>query len=259
MIGKRLLFPSRAVPAWLSIAVPCLVLLFALMACERKEATPPPSAVSAPDSAAPASTAPAVESTPGVQMSRAGESEQETPVILMLGDSLTAGFGLPQELSFPSLIQERLWAEGYAYRVVNAGVSGDTSAGGQARLDWLLKGRVDIMVVALGANDGLRGQDPNAIRDNLVAIIDTARTRKIRVVLAGMRMPSNYGSDYARRFAAVYPEVAQAYDLPFIPFLLEGVALRSTLNQADGIHPNAEGSRIVADNVWQGLAPLLER
>jgi acyl-CoA thioesterase-1 len=113
------------------------------------------------------------------------------------------------------------------------------------------------MVLALGANDGMRGQDPAAMRDNLVAIIDTARARGIRVLLAGMQMPSNYGVEYAERFAAVFPELAQAYDLPFIPFLLEGVAMQSGLNQADGIHPNAEGARIVAETVWRGLEPLL--
>lgn len=181
------------------------------------------------------------------------------PVILMLGDSLTAGHGLPAELAYPALIQQRLETNGYPHRVVNAGVSGDTSAGGLSRLDWLLRQRVDIMVLALGANDGLRGQDPDAMRANLAEIIERAQAKGISVILAGMRMPANYGLDYTRRFAAVFPKLAERYDLPLIPFLLDGVALNSDLNLGDGIHPNAEGQRILADNVWEVLEPVLER
>jgi acyl-CoA thioesterase-1 len=185
--------------------------------------------------------------------------ENPAPVILMLGDSLTAGFGLPSELAYPALVQERLEARGYPHRVVNAGVSGDTSAGGLSRLDWLLRQRVDILLLALGANDGLRGQDPDAMRANLAAVIERAQARGIRVVLAGMQMPANYGLDYTRRFSGVYPELARRYDVLLIPFLLDGVAMNGNLNQADGIHPNAEGARVLADTVWKALEPLLER
>ena len=180
------------------------------------------------------------------------------PAILMLGDSLTAGHGLLSERSFPALIQSQLRAGGYPHRVVNAGVSGDTSAGGLARLDWLLRQRVDVMVLALGANDGLRGQDPQATRGNLAQIIERAQARGITVVLAGMEMPLNYGADYTRRYRAIFPALAEQYGLALIPFLLEGVALRPELNQPDGIHPNAQGAKIVAANVWRVLEPVLE-
>jgi acyl-CoA thioesterase-1 len=187
----------------------------------------------------------------------AAESAPE-PVIVFLGDSLTAGYGLPEEDSYPALIQERLRAEGSAYRVVNAGVSGDTSAGGLARMDWLLRGRMDVLIVALGGNDGLRGLSPEALERNLEAIIAKGRAAGAQVVLAGMRMPGNYGRDYTRRFQAVYPALAKRHQLPLIPFLLEGVALRPDLNQSDGIHPTAAGARIVADTVWKTLQPLLK-
>jgi acyl-CoA thioesterase-1 len=218
------------------------LLLVAGAGCERR----------APPASAPQAATPSL-----LQPSPADENA--APVILMLGDSLTAGFGLPSELAYPALVQERLEARGYPHRVVNAGVSGDTSAGGLSRLDWLLRQRVDIVLLALGANDGLRGQDPDAMRGNLAAVIERVQARGIRVVLAGMQMPANYGLDYTRRFAGVYPELARRYKVPLIPFLLEGVALNGDLNQADGIHPNSEGARVVADTVWNALEPLLER
>jgi len=180
-------------------------------------------------------------------------------VVLFLGDSITAGHGLPLEEAYPSLIAERLRKAHSPWRVVNAGVSGDTTAGGLSRLNWLLKQRVDVVVLALGGNDGLRGQDPAAMRDNLARIIERCKARGITVVLAGMQMPSNYGPDYTRRFKAVYPQLAEHYDLPFVPFLLDSVAMQPDLNQADGIHPNAQGARIVADNVWRVLKPVLDR
>lgn len=180
-------------------------------------------------------------------------------MVVFLGDSLAAGHGLPENESFPALIQQRLAKAGSPWRVVNAGVSGDTSAGGLARLNWVLKQRVDVLVLELGANDGLRGQDPEAMRANLAHIIERCKARGITVVLAGMQMPANYGAAYTAHFKRVFPELAEKYQLPFIPFLLQGVAMRPDLNQPDGIHPNAAGARIVADTVWRVLKPVLDR
>src|SRR5687767_9612859 len=145
-------------------------------------------------------------------------------VVAVLGDSLTAGLGVTPDESYPALLEARLKREGYDYRVVNAGVSGDTSSGGLRRLDWVLRAQPEIVVVALGANDGLRGQPVALLRDNLVAIVQKARAAGARVLLAGMRVPSNYGAEYTRDFAAVFPEVARRTGVPLVPFLLEGVA-----------------------------------
>jgi acyl-CoA thioesterase-1 len=179
-------------------------------------------------------------------------------VIAALGDSLTAGWGVAPDEAYPARLAERLRREGYSYRVVNAGVSGDTSAGGLARLEWTLRARPEIVIVALGANDGLRGQPPSATRANLLAIVDRLRGRGIKVLLAGMRVPPNYGQPFAREFAALYPEIGKRADA-FVPFLLDGVAAVAALNQADGIHPNAEGHRVIAERLWPHLQPLLQR
>ena len=176
--------------------------------------------------------------------------------IVFLGDSLTAGLGLPTDLSYPSLLQERLKSVGLDYDVVNAGVSGDTSAGGLSRLDWALQGDVRILVVALGGNDGLRGLPSAELKHNLAEIIERAQARRIRVILAGMEAPPNYGPDYLVSFHKVYPALVKEYHVPFVPFLLQGVAGIERLNQRDGIHPNADGARIVADNVWAVLEPI---
>lgn len=180
------------------------------------------------------------------------------PVILCLGDSITAGYGLPEDQSYPALLQARLKAMGLPWRVVNAGVSGDTSAGGLARMDWLLKQHIDVMLVALGGNDGLRGLSTEQLHDNLAAIIEKGQAAGAKVVLAGMHMPTNYGADYTRRFDAVYTDLARQYQVPLIPFLLDGVALHPNLNQADGIHPTQQGAKIVEATVWKALAPLVQ-
>jgi acyl-CoA thioesterase I len=180
-------------------------------------------------------------------------------VIVALGDSLTAGLGVAPEEAYPALLEAKLRREGFDYRVVNAGVSGDTSAGGLRRLDWALRLKPDVVIVALGANDGLRGQPPAALRDNLTRIVERARTAGSRVLLAGMRVPPNYGDDYSRAFAAVYPTVARATGVPLAPFLLDGVAGDPRLNQSDGIHPTAEGQRVIAERIWPYLKPLLAR
>jgi acyl-CoA thioesterase-1 len=177
---------------------------------------------------------------------------------VILGDSLTAGLGLPSEASYPALVQERLNSQGMNYEVVNAGVSGDTSAGGLSRLDWALQGDVRILVVALGGNDGLRGLPADALKRNLAEIIERARARHIRVILAGMEAPPNYGRDYFVSFHKVYPALAEQYHVPLVPFLLQGVGGIADLNQADGIHPNAAGARILAENVWAVLKPVAQ-
>ena len=182
-----------------------------------------------------------------------------TPVVLFLGTSLTAGFGLPAEQAFPALIQERIDASDLAYRVVNAGVSGDTSAGGLRRVDWLVRLPIEVLVLELGANDMLRGLDVDDLRENLREIIDRIRAAypETRLVIAGMRAARNLGPDYVRRFEAVYSQLAREYDAVLIPFALEGVAGVASLNQADGIHPTAEGHRKIAEMFWQSLAPVL--
>lgn len=181
-----------------------------------------------------------------------------TPRIVILGDSLTAGLGLPMDQAYPTLIQQRLKKGGFDYEVVNAGVSGDTSAGGLSRLDWALQGDVRVLVVALGGNDALRGLPPTQLEQNLAAIIERAQARGIRVVLAGMESPPNWGRDYNVSFHKVYTALATKYRVPLIPFLLAGVAGTERLNQADGIHPTAEGAAIVADNVWAVLEPVIQ-
>jgi acyl-CoA thioesterase-1 len=180
------------------------------------------------------------------------------PRIAVLGDSLTAGLGVPKAAAYPALLQQRLDAVGLDFEVVNAGVSGDTSAGGLARLDWALEGAVRVLIVALGGNDGLRGLPAEELQRNVAQIIERAQARGITVILAGMEAPPNYGRDYIVSFHKVYPALAAQYRVAFVPFLLQGVAGNETLNQPDGIHPTAAGARIVADNVWAVLKPIAE-
>ncbi len=179
------------------------------------------------------------------------------PRIVCLGDSLTAGLGLSPDVAFPARLEERLREAGLDYEVVNAGVSGDTSAGGLRRLDWSMSGDVKVLVLALGANDGLRGLPTRDLHDNLARIITTAQARGARVILAGMEAPPNFGAVYTRDFRDVYRDLAKSYDVVLIPFFLDGVAGVPALNQADGIHPTAEGQRLVADTIWRALAPLV--
>lgn len=177
--------------------------------------------------------------------------------ILFLGDSLTEGYGLEQEQSFPALVEEKLADGGYDVDIINGGVSGSTSASALNRLQWYIRSEPDLMLLALGANDGLRGLSIEQMRENLEETIEYARNNGVEVALAGMMIPPNYGQEYSQDFAQVYPALAEKYDLPFLPFLLEGVAGKADLNQADGIHPNAEGTRIVADTVYEFIQPLL--
>lgn len=176
------------------------------------------------------------------------------PVVVFLGDSLTAGFGLSEEQAYPALIATRLAAEGRDVRVVNAGLSGDTTAGGLRRLDWLLSQEPDVVMVALGGNDGLRALALESTEANLRAIIEQSREVGAVVVLAGMLIPPNYGPEYTEAFAAIYPRLADEYEVVFIPFLLEGVAADPELNLPDGIHPNVAGQKILAETVY----PVIE-
>ena len=187
----------------------------------------------------------------------AGRARAEVTV-LCLGDSLTEGYGLALDEAYPALLERRLHAEGRAdVRVINAGISGSTSASGPARLRWQLRGKPDVLLLALGANDGLRGLDLAVTRRNLDEVIRLARASGLRVLLAGMKLPPNYGAEYTREFERMYAELAKANDVALLPFLLEGVAGRPELNLSDGIHPNARGQVIVAETVYRHLRSLL--
>ena len=178
--------------------------------------------------------------------------------LLFLGDSLTEGYGLDENQSFPSLIAQRLIADGRDdVEVINGGISGSTSASSVGRLQWFIRSAPDLMVLSLGANDGLRGLSVSQLRENLENTITLARENNIAVALTGMQVPPNMGEEYGQEFAAVFPELAEKYQLPFMPFLLQDVAAIPELNQADGIHPNVRGTEIVADNVYEFVLPLL--
>jgi acyl-CoA thioesterase-1 len=182
------------------------------------------------------------------------------PAIVAFGDSLTAGFGIDLEEAYPAVLQEILDQNGYQYEVVNAGVSGDTSAGGVRRLDWVLEGRnVELLILALGANDGLRGLPSAEMKKNLADIISRAKSRGIRVVLVGFEAPREASDGYVEEYLAVFPELAQEQEVPLVPSFLENVAGVAELNLEDGRHPNARGARVLAENVFRVLEPLLSR
>ena len=182
-----------------------------------------------------------------------------TKTIVAFGDSLTAGLGVPVEDAYPARLERRLRAEGYDYRVINAGVSGDTTAGGLRRVDLALRSRPAIAIVELGANDGLRGLSVPLMRANLAGIIERFQVAGVVVVLAGMKVPPNYGTEYGRNFAAVFSDLATHYRTPLIPFFLDGVAGVDALTQPDGLHPTSEGYRLIVDRIWPVLKPLLAR
>jgi len=225
--------------------LPMLVLVGAL-GCARGEGPADDSAQRAPRPASSTDT-------------NQGTSAGTLPRVVFLGDSLTAGLGIAKDEAVPALIQERLRQEGYDYEVINAGNSGDTSDGGLTRLDWSLAGDVQILVLELGANDGLRGVSPERTRQNLQAIVKTAKDRRISVLLTGMEAPPNYGAAYTNQFRETFRQVAEQESVAFMPFFLDGVAGIPRLNQPDGIHPTPEGARIVADNLWRYLKPLLKK
>lgn len=180
--------------------------------------------------------------------------------IVILGDSITAGYGLDPAQAYPALLQQRIDAAGLPFTIVNAGVSGDTTAGGLRRLGWTLGRGAEVLIVALGGNDGLRGISPKQTEENLAGIIQGTRAKfpSIKVILAGMEMPGNMGNDFVAQFRALFPRVAEAGRATLVPFLLEGVGGVPALNQADLIHPNADGQKRVAENVWTALRKTLE-
>ena len=225
-----------------------LIAALALVAC-RGSTRPEPG---------PAPTARAATSAPSTAPARIDRVD-DRPAILFVGTSLTAGLGLDPEEAYPALVQRKIDEAGLRYRVVNAGVSGETSAGARRRMGWLMRQPVAVLVVETGANDGLRGQEPAATRENIQAMFDEALRQQPppKLVLAAMEALPNYGEAYRRRFRAIYPELAKANGATLVPFLLDGVAGEAKLNQPDGIHPTAEGQRRVAENVWRVLRPLL--
>lgn len=189
------------------------------------------------------------------------QARAEVPRLVFLGDSLTSGYTLDADLAYPALIQRKIDTDGLNYKVINSGISGDTTAGGLRRIDWLLRQPVSIMVIALGANDGLRGLPVESAEQNLRAMIEKIREKSpdTVILLAGMLLPENMGEPYKARFEAIYPRVARAHDLPLLPFLLEGVAADPDLNLPDGIHPNEEGHRIIAERMWNFVRPHLKQ
>jgi acyl-CoA thioesterase I len=223
----------------------CLVALACLGAAGCRGDSKEPSAASREAAAA---TVPADPDAPPAR-----------PRIVAFGDSLTIGLGLLEQEAYPALLQNKINEAGYQFEVVNAGVSGDTSAGGLRRLDWALEGNVKVLIVAFGGNDGLRGLPVAQMKENLSQIIDKARERSIVIILAGMEAPPNFGQEYATGFRQAFRDVALNKRVLFIPFLLNNVAGKPELNQADGIHPNQQGTQIVADTVWSVLEPLLDQ
>ena len=184
-----------------------------------------------------------------------GGAIAKTAEILAFGDSLTSGFGLPQDQALPARLEAKLRADGLAVHVVNAGVAGDTTAGGLARLDWALANRPEIVILELGANDAMRGLDPATVRANLEAMIKKIQASGAKLLLAGMLAPPNFGEAYQQEFNRIYPELAQAHNVPLYPFILDGVALDPQFNQPDGLHPNERGVAIIVDH----LAPFVTR
>jgi acyl-CoA thioesterase-1 len=228
----------------MKVFLPC-VLLFAVSgfaACKGE----------GPKQAAPPQTPPAATTAPRTP-------SKSVAKIIAFGDSLTAGYGLKPEESYPSLLGERLGREGYDYEVVNAGVSGDTSAGGVRRIDWSLEGGAEIVVLELGANDILRGQPVEQMKKNLGEIISRAKAHDARVLLAGMEAPTSSGPDYRKAVHDAFQTLAREHDVALIPFILDRVAGVESLNQEDGIHPTAEGAKIVADTVYEHLKPMLRK
>jgi len=231
------------------------ILVIVLWACGDAPAggTPGTSTPEAPAERSGTAEAPEIPSSESA-------ADEAGPAVVFLGTSLTAGLGLPgPEVAYPARVDALADSAGQPIRSINAGVSGETSAGGLRRLDWVLRNPVDILVLELGANDGLRGQDPDALRRNLTEIIQRTRTRYpgARILIAGMQAPPNLGSRYTEAFAQVFPEVARETDSELVPFLLEGVAGQEELNQDDGIHPTAEGHERMARLVWPHLEPLV--
>lgn len=189
----------------------------------------------------------------------AQEPREPMKTIVAVGDSLTAGYGLNESDAYPALLEEKLQAAGYKYRVVNGGVSGETSSGTLSRMEWILTLEPDIVILETGANDGLRGVDPRVAEKNLRQMLRILREKDVVVVLAGMKMVWNMGPDYVAEFNRIYPELAEEFDVVFLPFFLEGVAMQSRLNLGDGIHPNSQGYKKITENIYPYVLEAIER
>lgn len=231
------------------------ILLALLFGCDAPSVDSPPGNATAPEGSPPAGDG-AGEAGIGEPRAAATQATRAGRIVAF-GDSLTAGLGVPADESYPAQLQRWLDEAGYPFRVVNAGVSGDTSAGGVRRVDWVLKSDPSLVILELGGNDGLRGIDPAQTRANLEAIIRKFRAAGVPIVLVGMKLPPNYGGRFTKDFADIYPELARKYELPFMPFFLEDVALNDHLTQADGIHPTGEGYAVIVRNLKPILRPLL--
>lgn len=253
--GRPRHYSLARVVAWARVGLALAALLVSSVHCPSSEATSSSAGSVAAGIASPAASSDALPAASAHTRTVAPDS---LPAIVFLGTSLTAGYGLPESEAYPALIGERLAAAGLDYQVVNAGVSGDTSAGGLRRLDWLLRLPIRVLVVELGANDMLRGQSVEALETNLATLLERARAAhpEVRFVIAGMRAAPNLGEQYASAFDAVYPRLAERFGAVLVPFLLEDVAARPELNQADGIHPTAEGHARIAERVWTTLEPV---
>ena len=234
----------------LYLVAPALFLAATLGACEEHLGSPPPKVQGTSVDARPGGTAPPPSNV---------SIRPEERILVAFGDSLTAGLGVTPSEAYPAQLQEKLLLAGYQYRVVNAGVSGETTAGALRRVDWVLKSKPEIVILELGGNDGLRGLNLKETRANLAQIIERLLAGGAKVLLAGMRLPPNYGPAYTDAFQTLYVDLAKQYDVPLIPFFLEGVATRTALNQADGIHPTSTGYTIVVNTLWPVLEPLLKK
>jgi acyl-CoA thioesterase-1 len=230
-------------------------LLAALFACSGSRDDTGTARQASADSAT--MTSPA--SNPGATATAPDSFTARPRNVLFLGTSLTAGLGVGPDVAYPAIIEERIAAERLPFRVINAGISGETSAGGVRRVDWLLQLPVDVLVLELGANDGLRALDVDSMRHNLDVVLQRTRSKYPRaaIVILGMEAPPNLGASYTSRFHQVFPDLAKKYDAALVPFLLQGVAGDRSLNQEDGMQPNPQGHRILADNVWKVLVPVL--
>ncbi len=201
----------------------------------------------------------ATEETATTRETNVTEGNDSNKKILFFGDSLTAGYGLEVSQAFPALIQQKIDSLGLHYSVINAGLSGETTASGKNRLEWVLEDDIDIIIIELGANDGLRGVPLTETRSNLQSMVDTVQSKlpNAKIILAGMKIPPNMGPEYTSKFENIFPELASSENIKLIPFLLENVAGIPELNQGDGIHPTVEGQKLVANNVWEVLKPVL--
>jgi acyl-CoA thioesterase-1 len=228
--------------------------MLAVISCGGSEAP-----ASAPTSQTATAGKPSAPDAPNAPIAPNAPVAPTAPRIVALGDSLTAGLGLPRDEAYPAVLQRRLQEEGIALDVINAGVSGDTSADGLRRANWALEGDVRLLIVALGANDGLRGLPPSQMKANLQSIIHRARQRAIPVLLVGMEAPPNYGEQYVASFRQVFQDLARENKVTLVPFLLEGVAGIPDLNQSDGIHPTSAGAARIADHLWPAVKTMIKK